>query len=216
MKNRLSVLLLSTFAFLASCSQLNRTESPAQTQQVNTIHSKASWISSARTVKELAAEADVIAKVKIVSTKYRTLEQTLPTFAEDGKTVIGELKDVMPFADSDALVLEVFKGNVTGTVTLLQAGGPFTNGTKINANEQYLVMDEDPIFEVGSDQILFLKDISTDPIHSKGRSMFTIINPNGRFVVQADGNLMNFSDDVNESKPTKLQTLENQLQELKQ
>jgi hypothetical protein len=217
MKSRLTISLSSAFAIfaLSSCSQLSSAKIISQTHQVNTIHSKASWISSAQTIKELASEADAIVKVRITSTKSRTLEQTLPTFAEDGKTVIGELKDVMPFTDSDAVVSEVFKGSITGTITILQTGGLFVDGAKINPDEQFLVIDEDPIFGVGSDQILFLKDISKDPIHSKGRPLFVIINPNGRFEVKADGDLINFSDDKNESRPTKVDSLGEQLQEFK-
>ncbi len=140
------------------------------------------WAFRGVTVAEQAAEADVIVRARVLNVQVRKYKNMLPTYAEDGKTVIGELADIVPFTDSEMQVLEVYKGVVKDRITVMQTGGnlPTSDGDP----PIHWVMDGDPIFEVGSTQILFLKDISGDPIHGQGRNLYVTVNPVGRYVVQ--------------------------------
>jgi hypothetical protein len=142
----------------------------------------ANWVYDARTVSEQSDEADVIVKVQVLAVQVRKLKQTLPMYAGDGKSVIGEDIDIVPFTDSDMQVLEVYHGSVSDKITVMQTGGnlPATEGDpSIN-----FAIEGDPIYEVGSTHVLFLKDISDDPVHSKGRELYVTVNPAGRYEVK--------------------------------
>lgn len=45
----------------------------------------------------------------------------------------------------------------------------------------------DPLFEVGSEHILFLVDITGDGVHSKGRQLYRVVNPMGRYEIKPGG-----------------------------
>ena len=149
------------------------------------------WSSSALTIAEQSAEADLIVRVMVLNTSVRKLKQVLPTYTEDGVTVIGEFVDIVPFTDSEMKIIEVYKGSADQQITVMQTGGnlPATEGDP-NIN---FIVDEDPTFVKGSEQILFLKDISGDTVHAKERKLYIAVNPAGRYLIQGQ-NVVNFSE----------------------
>jgi len=53
-----------------------------------------------------------------------------------------------------------------------------------NSPVQRLSVKDDPLYVVGEESVLFLVDISDDPIHAQGRTLYRTINPAGRYAVQ--------------------------------
>jgi hypothetical protein len=147
------------------------------------IHAHANWSSSAATVAEVTAEADVIVHVR-VSTVHppRTLEHVLQP---DSRGTGGEpIVDVMPFTDTDMQVLKVYKGSVQPVLTVVQTGGAVPATDRHAAID--LKIEGNPLFVVGSEHILFLKNISGDRVHGKDREVYRIVNPAGRYEVQGN------------------------------
>ena len=142
----------------------------------------ADWASQAVTVADEVAEADLIVRAKVTDVnQVRKLRQVLPRYSSDGK-IDGEGVNIMPFTDSEMAVLEVYKGSVEQEITVMQTGGalPAENGDPA----MNLVTFDDPLFVAGSEHILFLTDISGDPVHSQGRKLYRAINPAGRYEIR--------------------------------
>lgn len=149
------------------------------------------WASSALTIAEQSAEADLIVRGVVLNTSVRKLKQVLPTYAEDGVTVIGEFADIVPFTDSEMRIIEVYKGTADKQITVMQTGGnlPATDGDPgIN-----FAVNGDPIFVKGSEHILFLKNISGDAVHAKDRKLYITVNPAGRYLIEGQ-KVINFSE----------------------
>ncbi len=171
----------------------------------------ASWVFPGMTVAEETAEADLIVRVRVLNVNVRKLRQVGPRYAADGTTVLGEDVEVMPFTDARMQVLEVYKGSADNHIVVMQMGGelPATDGDPaIN-----YMMPGDPIFVRGSEHILFLKDISDDPVHNRGinRRLYRLVNPAGRYEIQGDKVTNCFS--VEASLPTTLGELLNQIRQ---
>ena len=139
----------------------------------------ANWASQATTIPEVVAEADIIVRVHVNHVpKARKLKEWLPTDSPDKKLVAA----IMPFTDTTMQVIEVYKGTVSKHVTVMQTGGqlPAADGDSAIHIETH----DDPIFVQGSEHVLFLKDISGDAIHGKGRKLYRIVNPAGRYTIE--------------------------------
>lgn len=147
---------------------------------------QALWVDQGATVAEMTAQADLIVRVRVLSSETRELRSTLPQYAEDAETITGYVEEVMPFTDSQMQVLEVYKGSAEGTITVMQTGG--LPGT-VAADATPFSLFGDPIFIVGSEHILFLVDISSDGVHSTGRKLYRTMNPFGRYEIK-DGVLI--------------------------
>lgn len=143
--------------------------------------SSANWASSAATVADQMAEADLVVRVKVLDVNTRKFETTSPRYTEDGE-IDGQMTTMMPFTDSTMQVLEVYKGEAEKQITVMQTGGALA---AIDGKEPFeMVIDENPIFVSGDEHMLFLKDISGDPIHAKGRKLYRPVNPAGRYLIQ--------------------------------
>ncbi len=132
------------------------------------------WASSASTVPELVAEADLVARVRAISEPDpRTVSFSGPILAEDG-TSIGEGVDKVTFSDTQMEVLEIYKGSTEKFIAVMQTGSVLQGNS----------LEGDPLYVRGEESILFLVDISDDPTHAKGRSLYRIVNPAGRYTIQ--------------------------------
>jgi len=193
MRKIVLVVIITLFAMLVGCtgeSQNIRSESQnisSASQNMLEVNENdvsgsgvANWVSTAVTIDQLAAEADLIARVQVTDVpSSRELQIAAPQYEDE--TVVGQGTDSIPFTDSEMLVLETFKGTADKTITVMQTGGILiaADGSAIN-----IVTHEDPIFKEGDEYILFLIDISDDPIHGQGRKLYRTVNPAGRYLIQ--------------------------------
>jgi hypothetical protein len=150
-------------------------------------HDLVEWVDSGSSVAELASQADLIVRVRVISSEVRVLRQTLPQWAADGKTVTRYVEDAMPFTDSEMQVLEFYKGSPDDTITVMQTGA--LRGT-VPADVEAFSFASDPIFRVGSEHILFLVDITKDGVHSTGRKLYRTMNPYGRYELIESSSMM--------------------------
>ncbi|MCG8455769.1 MAG: hypothetical protein MI919_05765 [Holophagales bacterium] len=136
----------------------------------------ASWVSGAETVAEQVAEADVVVRVQAVDRAApRHLWSPRPAGVE---RIAG--RSTFAFSDTEVEVLEVYRGDVGpgDRLWVMQTGGdlPLRGG-----GTSRLEIAEDPLYELGSEMVLFLIDISGDPVHAPSRQLFRTVNPNGRY-----------------------------------
>jgi hypothetical protein len=115
----------------------------------------------------LVREADLIAEVSILGIK-------------ETRNVGGS-----PYTDYKADISRVIKGP-TGfadpSIILIQHGGTLQGKT--------VVTKEDGLFNIGAKLLLFLRDMSNNPVHSPNREKkFMTLMPGGRFQIKPDGKL---------------------------
>lgn len=136
------------------------------------VKSVAMWVSNAETVDELSQEANFIVKARVSQPPVsRKLGGQSPMMDESGKNVVGYVTDDTSFSDTVFEVLKVYSGDLKSkNITVLQTDG----------------MMDDPLFEVGEEYVLFLVDISGDPVHAPERELYRSVNPSGRFKVKKE------------------------------
>jgi len=136
------------------------------------------WASSASSIPELLAEADLVIRARVANApEPRVVSFSGPIVAEDG-TIIGEGVDKVAFSDTEMEVIEVYKGLSQKFITVMQTGG------RVDGGEQQFWLEGDPLYIKGEEVILFLVDISNDSIHAKGRALYRTVNPAGRYTIQ--------------------------------
>jgi len=139
------------------------------------------WASSASLVPEVLAEADLVVRARVVGgPEPRTVSFVGPMWAEDG-TIAGEGVDTITFSDTQMEVLAVYKGSAEKLITVMQTGG-ISQGA--DGKPQLTYLEGDPIYVEDEESFLFLVDISDDPIHAKGRTLYRVVNPAGRYVIR--------------------------------
>lgn len=135
----------------------------------------ASWVSNAETVKQQVMESDLVVRVQVLGQdEPRHLWHPTPEGAEPGRFV---------FTDSEVEVLQVYRGDVEvgDRLKVMQTGGQLiTREGKLTS----LQLREDPIYEVGSEMVLFLVDISGDSVHAPERELYRTVNPAGRYEIE--------------------------------
>jgi hypothetical protein len=142
-------------------------------------------VEKAVTVAEQTRRADLIVRARIVSLDNRIVTEVLPVYAEDAVTVLEERESSTAFTDVTLEVLETFKGDADSFITALQTGGTMKKGRFGRA--QKFEIAADPLFEEGSEHILFLVDITGDGVHSTGRQLYRVVNPMGRYEIKPGG-----------------------------
>lgn len=136
-----------------------------------------SWVSAARTVAEVTAEADAVVRVRVSNVSpTRAVVKPLP---EDGRRFGRPTVDVVPFTESTMQVLEVYKGAVGDQLVVSQTGG------RLPATDAYpslnVVLPGNPLFVPGSEHILFL----VGPTEIGGQQqVFRPVNPAGRYEIR--------------------------------
>jgi hypothetical protein len=194
MNNRL-VIALAALSFAAGFVVVGITQATPEPQGVH-----AQWVSSANTVFEQVAEADAVVRVRAVE---RLAPRVLTAKGADD-----DLPAAMIFTDTRFEVLEVYAGQVPSEITVLQTGGKAPRGADHPAFDLFL--DEDPLFEVGTEHVLFLKNISGDPVQAPDRELFLPVNPAGRYFVDG-GRVAAASKMGAAERPTQLSGLESQI-----
>lgn len=173
---------VAAFAFIASVAAgalVMNTINPALHSDEHHEGAHASWISTAQSVGQLSQEADLIVRVQAIDNgEPRFLWSPTPegAFRRAGRSTLA-------FTDTTVEVLEVYSGKaqVGDRVAIMQTGGDLlTRSGKLARLE----LSEDPIYAPGAEMVLFLVDISNDPVHAQGEPLFRAVNPNGRFEVE--------------------------------
>ncbi len=141
----------------------------------------ASWASAAESVNELTQEADLVVRVQALRQgEPRYMWSPAPAGAErsDGRSTF-------VFTDTEVEVLQVYSGNVEvgDRLWVMQTGG---NLVTLSGETSHLELNEDPLYQPNDEMVLFLVDISGDPVQAKDRSLFRTVNPNGRFHLEGD------------------------------
>lgn len=143
---------------------------------VNTINSSsADWVSKATTIKELVAEADLIVWGRVVEAPVTRILRNEAPISDANGNITGSMINEALFSDTVFEVLKVYSGKAPAKILVMQTGG-FNAATGIRDE-----MMDDPLYEIGKEYILFLVDISEDPIQSAGRQLYRTINPAGRY-----------------------------------
>jgi hypothetical protein len=142
--------------------------------------SVASWVSDAVTVPQLMKEVNLVAKVRVIDEPVtRFVRSELPMVDEQGTEIIGTKIDEMAFSDTDFEVLEVYFGQPLERISVMQTGRMDPNNPDLRSE-----MRDDPLYKVGEEYVLFLVDISGDPIQAPDRELYRIVNPYGRYKIE--------------------------------
>lgn len=143
--------------------------------------SSASWISNAMDIDQLVLEADLVVRARVVEPPItRVIRNELPVWDEDGNIVGSAISEVL-FSDTVFEVLETYMGESSLKITIMQTGGFDPN---ISSGVEEIA--DDPLYKVGEEYILFLINISGDPVHAPDRELYRIVNPFGRYRVDID------------------------------
>lgn len=143
----------------------------------------ASWVSQARTVDQQVLEADMVVRVQVVDrAPARHLWHPTP----DG-VMHASGQGTFAFTDTQVEVLEVYAGKtrVGDRLWIMQTGADLVTTEGLVSRME---LAEDPLYEQGDEMVLFLVDISGDPVHAAGRQLARTVNPAGRY--QVDGGLV--------------------------
>jgi hypothetical protein len=202
-------LILSVVSILACCA-LGWTNSehvlPLLQFGPIDVTTHAQWASSAGTVAQQSAEADVVVKGRILKVfKPRVFERS-PADSSDRFP----LKfSVMAFTEALLKVERVYAGDVRGNIRVVQTGGgvPETE----NHPELRMQLSDDPLFVEGADHVFFLQEISGDPILAPHRKLYRIVNSAGRYDVVGP-NVVNYSE-LPGQRPIRLRDLEREIQD---
>lgn len=159
------------------------------------------WASAANSVAEQVREADTIVRVRVEAlSEPRIIENDLGV-GPDGEARI----ERTPFTDVQMSVLEVYKGEVGGLITVMQTGGILPETAQHEAYRTEIGSDR--LYEVGTEHVLFLDDISGDRLHAPDRALYRTVNPAGRYRI--DGPRVSSTPEFGrlEQRPTQLGTL---------
>ncbi len=132
----------------------------------------AAWISTSQTVTEQVMEADAVVRVQV-------LDQAQPRHLWH-PTPAGAKRGTFAFTDTEVEILEVYSGKVDvgERIQVMQTGGDLVT---VTGETSRMELAEDPLYTLGSEMVLFLVDISDDPVHGQKRPLFRTINPAGRY-----------------------------------
>jgi hypothetical protein len=174
--------------------------------------SVASWVSQAITVDQLMAEADLVVKARVSEApKTRVVRHKFPIMDEKG-TEIGSKVDELAFSDTVFEVTETYSGKSAAKITVMQTGGSLPESPNSKSE-----MSDDPLYNVGEEYILFLVDISGDPVQAPGGGeLYRIVNPSGRYRIDGK-NVSSYAENVDSVQlPATLGELEAQIKKYTQ
>lgn len=169
------------------------TETTAQTPKNS---SSSDWASNAKTVRELMLKSDLVVRAR-VSEEPVTRVVPIKPLDDQGQVIEGVVHKIL-FSDTLFEVLETYVGKPSATITVMQTGGfdlTVSKGVEEDA--------EDPLYKIGEEYILFLVDISGDPIHAPDRELYITVNPYGRYRID-NGNFFMYGQ--NSQEPYKFPT----------
>lgn len=156
---RVSILLLSSFAMwgillLSGCTSALR---PAQGQKMTTVTIYPSWTRLYNDIKSLKHDSDVAVSGTITGISNTTSSQDLV---------------MTDFTFQIRKTLWDPHKRINGTSLIVQQEGGVTNNTRY-------VAEDDPLFRVGEEAVLFLHEFSPG-------NYFVVGGPSGRFLIQGE------------------------------
>ncbi|MCB1057577.1 MAG: hypothetical protein KDD11_18920 [Acidobacteria bacterium] len=172
--------LFSASTALGYFSQAGSTSVPA----TNAVpESPAIWASDARTPDELVAQADAVVRVQVLDRDdtYFVVPQPFQQPRTAARLAAqGQVVPRLPFTPSVLEVLEVYSGDVAvgDRIKILQTGG-LVDGQKAE-------LTDDPLYDVGTEQLLFLRNVSSELGDRAKAATFVTVNPAGRYRVLGD------------------------------
>lgn len=170
-------------------------------------NSSADWVSNATTIPQLMKEADLVVRARAIKgPQTRIVQSEQPIVNEDGTEIIGIKLDEMAFSDTVFEILQVYFGKASENITIMQTGGIDFANPEVRSE-----MNDDPLYEIGEEYVLFLVDISGDPIQAPDRELFRIVNPYGRYRVEPNGITCLGEDKSVADLPISLEELEIQI-----
>jgi hypothetical protein len=167
----------------------------------------AQWASSAATVPELMAEADLVV---LVEAERPDAPRKFAVPIDPAAQKPGLSVDVTPFTHTRMRVQQVFKGSAGSAITVVQTGGALERTSDHPAIN--LVFSDDPLFTQGGAHVLFLKDISLYEGRATGEQLFMIVNPAGRYDIRGQS-VVTHSENSRAARPTSLAELVRQINE---
>ena len=121
-------------------------------------------------------EADLVVRARVIEPPTtRVIRYDLPVWDESG-SIVGSAVSQVLFSDTVFEVLETYMGKSSSKITVMQTGG-FDQNISRGVEE----IPDDPLYKLGEEYILFLVNISGDPIHAPEHELYRIINPFGRY-----------------------------------
>ncbi len=168
--------------------------------------SSVTWVSNAMTIDQLVLESDIVVRARVAEAPItRVISSELPVWDENGNIVDTIISEVF-FSDTTFEVLKTYVGKVSTKILVMQTGG--LDPTGLRGIEE---IADDPLYKIGEEYILFLVDISGDPVHAPDRQLYRIVNPFGRYRV--DGTTVSsYGQNLRSIQlPTDIGELENQI-----
>jgi len=168
--------------------------------------SSVTWVSNAMTIDQLVLESDIVVRARVAEAPItRVISSELPVWDENGNIVDTVISEVF-FSDTAFEVLETYVGKVPTKILVMQTGG--VDPTGLRGIEE---ITDDPFYKIGEEYILFLVDISGDPVHAPDRQLYRIVNPFGRYRI--DGiTVSSYGQNLRSIQlPTDIGELENQI-----
>lgn len=152
---------------LAGCAGSSvETSTPAEHANNSVSEMLVSWPRSYDDLKRLAW-ADLIVEGSIASVQETRLLG--PTIFTDYRVNISR-------------VLKSYPGFADRSIIMVDLGGTYQGKTQ--------VVKENPPYQIGEQVLLFLRDISNDPVHTpQGQTKYDVMIPGGRFRINPNGTL---------------------------
>ena len=170
------------------------------------IYSSASWVSNAKTIRQLVLEADLIVRARVLEKPLtRVIHYELPVWDEEGH-IVGSATSQVLFSDTVFEVLETYAGDALSKIVVMQTGG-FDPSISSGIEE----MPDDPLYRPGEEYILFLVEISGDKVHAPDRELYRVVNPFGRYKVEGENVLSYGQSKDSVTLPTAIEELEAQI-----
>lgn len=171
------------FAAAAALGYLVNFETSASLPPVGAPEPTAAWASDAMNPTELVREADLVVRVQVVD--QDDAYAVTPAPFRDPRAVaelqaLGRQVPRLLFTPSHLEILEVYDGAAQAgdRVKVLQTGGEL-------GGERSELLD-DPLYRVGTEHVLFLRDLATEGPQAGGEATFVTVNPAGRYEVEGE------------------------------
>jgi hypothetical protein len=202
-------MFLSALA-LVGCFVLGWTNSQRVLQSLHygpvDVKAHVQWGSPAGTVAQQVEEADIIIRGHVVKLfPPKVFEKPLPGNEADRR--FPPKFDVIAFTEALVKVDKVYLGNVPGTIRVIQTGGEVAEND--NHPDLLLEVGDDPLLEVGKEHVLFLQEVTGDPVLAPNHIVYRIVNSAGRYDI--DGNKAVSHSTISGQRPTRLSDLRQQI-----
>ena len=177
---------LSSLA-LVGCFVLGWTNSQRVLQSLHVgpaeVKAHVQWASGAGTVGQQFEEADIIIRGHVLKLfPPKVFEKALPGHEDDRR--FPPKFDVLAFTEALVKVDKVYLGDVPGTIRVIQTGGEVAEND--NHGDLRIEVGDDPLLEEGKEYVLFLQEVTGDPVLAPNHVVYRIVNSAGRYDIDGD------------------------------